>query len=213
MPEVTEIRPGHRGSKRRRVYLDGDEWRALPAEVVADAGLRVGCHVEMADIERRIDEALPVRAWERALRLLTFRERGTGELARRLADDGYPGAVVDVALDRARDLGFLDDRRFADALVRGLTTGRMLGRRRVARELEVKGVDPALSAEMLEAYCGPELERDRACALAARLSSACRGESARLAKRLVNKGYEGGVAWEAARDECGGGGESVEQAP
>ena len=38
--------------------------------------------------------------------------------ARRLGDDGYPAAVVTAVLERAADLGFLDDTRFADALTR-----------------------------------------------------------------------------------------------
>jgi SOS response regulatory protein OraA/RecX len=200
LPEVTEIRRGPRGSRRRRVFVDGEEWRALPADVLADAGIREGASIDPVATLARIDDSLPVQAWERALRLITFRERGTGELTRRLSDDGYPDAVVAATLARADELGFLDDRRFADSLVRGLTNGRGLGRRRVEAELSAKGVDEALAGEMLGLYCSEDHERERAQAMARRLLKTRSLEPRKLASRLVAKGFAPSLAFDVARE-------------
>src|SRR5690242_14335173 len=132
MAEITDIRPANRTSRRRRLYLDGLEWRAVPEEVVRALGLRVGQAHDPALLESRIEQAAPAEAWERAQRLLNFRDRGSGELRERLLEDGYPPSVVDSVVERALDLGFLNDRRFAAGLARRHAGGKLRGRRRVA---------------------------------------------------------------------------------
>lgn len=203
MPEITDIRPGARGSHRRRLYIDGEEWRPLPIEVVRDLGLRVGQPVETAALEADIAESEPPQAWGRVLRLLNYRDRGSDELLRRLSDDGFSPETAADAVSRAAELGFVDDRRFAEALARHLVQGKRLGRRRVASQLAAKGVSEELVAELLEDACGPEDEAARASDAAARLVAACRNAPDRVARRLVAKGFDTGIAWRAAKAACG----------
>jgi regulatory protein len=202
LAEITDIRSGPRGTRRRRVYVDGEEWRSVSAEVVRDIGLRVGQRVEPASLEASISEAEPGQAWNRVLRLLNYRERGSDELLKRLADDGFSPEAVQGAVSRAADLGFVDDRRFAESLVRQLIGGKKLGRRRVAAQLTAKGVAEDLTAELLERCCSSEEESARAARLASSLSARCGNQPERVARRLVTKGFDTGVAWRAARDAC-----------
>lgn len=202
MAEITEIRVGSRGSRARRVYLDGVEWAVLPAEVVRELGLRVGQQIEQDTLAERVIAAAPGQAWQRVLKLLNLRERGSEELRRRLRDDGYDADAAESAVARAIDLGFVDDRRFAEALGRALSHGKRQGRRRVARELAAKGVDEELAATVLENCCDEESERGRAERLARSLVQRCRHEPARVASRLVSRGYESGLAWRVAREAC-----------
>ncbi len=174
----------------------------MPAEVVRDIGLRVGQRVEPTSLEARIAESEPGQAWSRVLRLLNYRDRGSDELLRRLADDGFSPQAVESAVSHASDLGFVDDRRFAEALVRQLIGGKHLGRRRVAAQLSAKGVAEDLSAELLERCCSPEDESARAALLASSLSARCADQPERVTRRLVTKGFDTGVAWHAAREAC-----------
>lgn len=199
MSEITDIRVGPRGSRRRRVYIDGEEWMVLPAEVLKDLGLRTGSLVDTAELAERLPESLRAQAWERTLKLLGFRERGTAELRRRLADDGYPPEAVEDALNRAVDLGFLDDERFADALARGLVNSRKLGRKRVRGELAAKGVGDELADRLMDRYCSPDDDRQRALEQARRLAARGVSDRQRLTARLVAKGFDTGVAIDAAR--------------
>jgi regulatory protein len=58
-------------------------------------------------------------------------------------------AIVDTTLLRMKDLGFLDDRRHAQALIRRLRR-RGCSRRRIASRLRAKGIDDGLSEELLD---------------------------------------------------------------
>lgn len=65
-----------------------------------------------------------------ALRLLTVRDRSESELLRRLREKKFPDDEIAAALERCRDFGYLDDRRFALNRARMLMReGRAVGSR------------------------------------------------------------------------------------
>ena len=81
-------------------------------------------------------------AYQKILRWAAVRERSTAYLRERLLKDDFPAAVVEEALQRAMRVRAVDDRRYADALVRmKLAAGR--GLRDAEREIEELGIDPA----------------------------------------------------------------------
>ncbi|RME37475.1 MAG: regulatory protein RecX, partial [Deltaproteobacteria bacterium] len=55
----------------------------------------------------------PPDAWQLALRLLTRRDYSSCELTARLRQRGCPQEEIEKALDRLQQLGYLDDRRYA----------------------------------------------------------------------------------------------------
>ena len=57
-------------------------------------------------------------AYQKILRWAAVRERSTAYLRERLLKDDFPAAVVEEALQRAMRVRAVDDRRYADALVR-----------------------------------------------------------------------------------------------
>jgi regulatory protein len=97
----------------------------------------------------------------------------------------------------------VDDRRFAEGVVRSLADGKRQGRRRVAAGLAAKGVDEALAADVLASHCDEEAERDRALDLARRLARSKSTDAPRLASRLVSKGFAPALAWQVAREVLG----------
>lgn len=82
--------------------------------------------------------------WKTALRLLARRDYGTTELRHRLMEKGFDPASVDLAVERAVELGFLDDVRYVERLTNLLLeTGRAVGPRLV-RELRRRGLPEEL---------------------------------------------------------------------
>ena len=90
-------------------------------------------------------------------------------------------------LGRLRELGYLDDREFARALV--ADRSRRRGPALIAAELSARGVDRELVREVLA-----ELGRDEQLAAARRLAARHPGRPAReLAARLARRGFASDV--------------------
>jgi len=109
---------------------------------------------------------------EAALRFLEVRARSTTEVRRRLTSAGYRSELVDGAILRLTELGVLDDEQFARAWVESRDRARPRGERALRQELALKGVDRAVSDEVLEerreAGEGTEVDLDAARRLLAR---------------------------------------------
>jgi regulatory protein len=196
---VSDIRHHARGSKRRTIWLDGEPWRPMAADVVRELGVRVGDEIDPALLEAQASEVEPRLARERSLRLLAYRERSEADLAGRLLDDGYPTDVVEQTVAALVGSGLVDDRRFAQVLARSLVEIRGFGRQRAMRELAAQGIEESLAVEALESLAPESGESARALQAAARLARA--GDTSdRLAARLVRRGFAVGHALRAARE-------------
>lgn len=212
MALVTDVKTPRRGTKRRILEVDHSEWRETSAEVLAPLGVRPGHIGPLAELEAAIDAAEPVRARERALRLLAFRERSAAELAGRLEEDGYPAQVVRATVDSLVRSGLVDDARFAAVTARGLTRVRGMGRSRALRDLAVKGVDPEIAREAVDEALPPDDEAEAAADLAHALARRPGATVDKVAARLARKGYAPALALRSARqaletlDEAGGDG-------
>jgi regulatory protein len=92
----------------------------------------------------------PEAAYKAGVRLLTARDRTSAELARLLAARGFNRVESCVALDRLKEEGYLNDRRFAIAWARGRLRTKPMGSYRLSRELGIKGIESQLVREVLE---------------------------------------------------------------
>lgn len=140
--------------------------------------------------------------------LVSRKEYSSEGMRRRLARAGFDAEIVDEAVRRAVRCSLIDDRRYADVLVRSrYSQGRgMLG---IARELKSDGIDPysvPLYIEMLEdANKGGDRELDRALELLRRNPPRSKNPRAAVYRRLTSKGFNCSVASSASRiwvDSC-----------
>jgi regulatory protein len=117
---------------------------------------------------------------EIAARALQHRDRSRQEIEARLARAGVDEDRLAGALDELERVGYVDDRRFAEARAEALA-GRGYGDEWIRLDLTRHGVDRE-GAEV--ALAGLEPERDRASGLVARL-----GRSPKTAAQLARKGF------------------------
>jgi regulatory protein len=145
------------------------------------------------------------RAWDRALRLLSVRDRSRREMERRLLMAGFAPSDVEHTLERLDSVGLINDGRFARAVVEHETGNRLAGRRAVMSALMAKGVD----RETAEAAMGSdEDEGGRALELAKRRVARLGGLSPELALRrltdfLIRRGHAPATARDAASKALG----------
>jgi regulatory protein len=166
-------------------------------DVVRELELEVGTLVDGDDLLRRITAIEPSFARERALALISHRDRSRSRLEARLRDDGYPEDTAAQAVARLADAGLLDDTRLADSLARRFAETELHGRRGVQHQLERRGIPSEVASDVAVRYCPLELEEARATELAHRLVRSSDDER-RLSTRLVRRGYAADVARRAA---------------
>ncbi len=95
-----------------------------------------------------------------ALRLLALRGRSEAELTHRLQQKGFSAETIAACLQRCRELGYVNDRQFADDRARILLgQGRAVGPRLLA-ELRRSGIDETLAREALD-KADAEIDADR----------------------------------------------------
>lgn len=100
-----------------------------------------------------------------ALRFLTASAKSRKTLKQKLEEKGYGEEIVEQALGRLEKQGLLNDRAYAQNLLQAYTTHRASGRRKVAFELEKRGINKKLTREVLESY-SPQEEREKALEVA-----------------------------------------------
>lgn len=139
-------------------------------------------------------------AFAKIQRLLCIREHASALLYKRLLSSGYDDRIASEAVQRAIDCGLVSDERYADVLVRSrLSQGK--GLRGIAFELDQAGIDPQTVPAYQEALyrdSGPDELARALSLLAAKPPKAKRIHEAAY-RKLVQKGYESGVAASAAR--------------
>jgi len=85
-----------------------------------------------------------------AVRTLGGRAYSTGELREKLRRRAERAEDVDVVLAKLKELGYLDDRRFAEGYAASRLENQGLGKMRVLRDLRQRRVAPKLAEQVTE---------------------------------------------------------------
>jgi len=140
---VTAVQTQQRDAERVSVFVDGAFAFGLALEVAVRAGVRKGVLLSVAEQEALLAEEEAFRARRAALDLIAHRAQTEGEIRRKLARKGFSEAAAEGAVERMRDLGYLDDEAYARAYVRGKHAGSGHGPQRLRADLLRRGVKPA----------------------------------------------------------------------
>ena len=139
MSVISGIVARHRQPGRFDLLVDGEPYAILSVEGISALGLSVGKSI--IGLEERIAHAAAeLHVYDRALNVIAARARSAAELRRALVRKGEAAELVDRAIARLREQGFLDDAAFAQSFTRFKVLGAGQSRRRVQAELGRKGV-------------------------------------------------------------------------
>ena len=141
MGVVTGIVPSPRKEGRFELLVDGKEFGVVSLELVERLGLRIGLTVDESPGAPLVEGVAVLAAYDRALNMLAAQSRSARDLRRRLVQKGLDPAHVDLAIERLRATGFLDDDAFARQFARSRVLGAGHSRRRVQQELYKRGVE------------------------------------------------------------------------
>lgn len=144
---ITALEIQKRNKERVNVYLDNEY--AFSLDVMQAAMLRKGQTLTEAEVTALQDDDAVIKAVDRALRFLAYRPRSEQEVRRNLTEKEIPEVVIDAAVDRLRNLGYLDDRAFALFWIENRSTFKPLSPRALRYELRQKGVADTIISDLL----------------------------------------------------------------
>ncbi|GFO65835.1 recombination regulator RecX [Geomonas paludis] len=138
-------------------------------------------------------------ALECCLRVLTLRDHSEGELRKKLSGKGYEEGEIEAAVVRMKELGYLDDLRFARSFASSaLRNGKGVGPR-LKLELSRRGVAGSIVSQVLEELAQEYSEAELLAQLMERrypgfdAASATDKEKRRIVGYLQRKGFSLGA--------------------
>jgi len=146
--EITSIEKCKRARGRYNVCLEGRFEFSLSEEVLLESGLKSGDVLSEKDIEKIKSSDEKRKALNAAFRFLSFRPRSEKELRDKLSEKSYKSEIIDAAIERLRELKYIDDEDFAKLWIKERMSQK--GKIVLRQELLKKGIDKKLIEDMLE---------------------------------------------------------------
>ncbi len=138
MMKITEAR-----RRRRSLYLlvlDEQEGPLVDVRTFDESVYGVGCDIAEEQLSALLETSEYNRARDRALYLLSLRDYACKELEKKLLTEARQEIAARVVA-RLAEVGLLDDERYAQRLAQSLSSAKRYPKRRVAQELQRRGVD------------------------------------------------------------------------
>ncbi len=126
------------------------------------------------------------KAWQQAIKLLSYRQRSEWEMLTALQKKGYHEKSIATVLNRLKDNGLLDDSQFAYDWAAYRLSTRPIGSLRLEYELKRRGVSPLLAEEVVMALLTEEAELDTARKLAQQYHRRKKKHSGHYDRRLYH---------------------------
>jgi regulatory protein len=135
---ITGIEPQKRAKNRYSVFIDGEFAFGLGGVDLLYHKLEAGQEITADRLGRIIEETVFIKARDKAVSLLAFRQRSVKELTDRLSGD-FGKEIIRRVTDWLSEQKYLDDGAFAENLAQNLR-GRGYSERAVRAKLFEKGV-------------------------------------------------------------------------
>lgn len=147
--------------RRRQLYLltfEGGDPIEVDVRTFDESPYKEGCDITEEQLNTLLATSQYNRARERALYLLGLRDYACKELEQKLYTEAPP-EIAAAVVERLRQVGLLDDRRYAARLARSLSEGKHYPRRRIEQELRRRGIDPLTAQSAAEEVDGEDYEQ------------------------------------------------------
>lgn len=138
--------------RRRQLYfltLEGGDPTEVDVRTFDESPYKEGSDITEEQLNTLLATSQYNRARERALYLLGLRDYACRELEQKLYTEADPATAAAV-VERLREVGLLDDERYAARLARSLSETKHYPRRRIEQELRQRGIAPLLAQSAAE---------------------------------------------------------------
>ena len=195
MGVITAIESQRSRRRRRSIFVDGEFAAGAHEDVVQALGLAVGQAFDAGRLAELLRTETARKAREKALRLISYRDRSKQEIRTRLRGSDFPEDIVEEVVEQLSQVGLLDDEKFSREWVKSRRAGRPMGRARLLRELRSKGVERPTIDKALEDI-DEETEYELAHELAASRLEKTRRDDPAARRRLISFLGRRGFSWD-----------------
>lgn len=155
---ITAVEPRKKGLSA--LYIDGELAMKLDTEVLLAHRFDVGREIDDEQLHECVQASDQKRCKDKAMWLISYRDHSRRELIDKLKRD-YPEDCCEKAVNRLKELGLLDDGRYARRYAADLINLKHLSARGVRQKLYEKGIDRDLIDEVLDECVIDEKEQIR----------------------------------------------------
>ena len=148
---ISQITPTDETGKRQ-IYVDGELFAALPADVVMSLDLHTGDEYDEAAAEALVLRIESLRALQKAYTFLSYNAHSRKKLTEKLQKAGFSEGACELAMERLEQLGLIDDAALAARWAAVMLTSKRWGRRRANEELYKRGIDRDTAEAALADY-------------------------------------------------------------
>jgi len=139
MPEITDIKPQIKDSKRCSVFLDGKFFCGLLTETAIIYKLKTGLHIEISKLETIQLDSEKNQALDKAMNFLSRCMKTKKQITDYLKRKGYCEPVCDYVILKLSDYKFVDDFEYSKSYINYKSKSK--GKRLLELELKNKGAD------------------------------------------------------------------------
>lgn len=197
---ITSLQFQKQRTDRVNVYLDGQYAFALPD--IAAARLHVGQFLADADIAALEAEDTLQKAYDRAVRFLSYRPRSISEVRQHLMhlDAGYSVELVEAVITRLTEQGYLNDAEFARYWVDNRQKFRPKGSHALRQELRQRGLESETIEAALANIDAEESAMQAARPRAERLAALAHADPVAFRRKLTDFLLRRGFGYDVAED-------------
>ena len=178
-----------------RIHLSDGSFFVLHAEVFAREGISTGTSLDPEKLAGLLSRSEQVFARLRALSLLSRAAHSRKGLERKLAARGFSAEAIRYAIGRVSELGYLDDKAFAESWVRSRMAGGTTGWNALYKGLLTRGVARATAESVVAALYSIEEEVESARRVSAGLSPA------EAIRKLTGRGFRSRAISKVVREK------------
>jgi regulatory protein len=191
------------------MHGDDESVTALDAEVAVRFQLQKGMQISPALLSEIVHENECLCARRKLIRYLALRKKSTSDAQRYLQRAGFSTQAIEVAIESARNLQYLDDSDYADAFVRTRAKSGTKGPRVVSKELQAKGIPSDEVKRAIAPISDPESQLESARRVAAKKYPTLKDETdlvksaRRMSQHLARRGFDPEICDRVTREFFG----------
>lgn len=160
---ITDIQ-SQKKKGRYNLFVDGVFYSGIDAETLVKSALKKGSEIEKPRLEELVKSSEVRSAFDKAINILSRGEQTKKDIKQKLLKYGYKESIIDEAIKKAEEYGYINDKEYAKMLVKAKS---LKSRKEIKYSLYTKGIARNIVDEVSETISDNE-ESERAIAVASK---------------------------------------------